>query len=69
MTRSRASSPEKILRFQSKGIHAADAWVQVTTAAGVSADGTVIAGFGLSPRPKAFLFGVWMPFRVVLPAP
>jgi probable HAF family extracellular repeat protein len=55
--------------LQAKGVHTADAWVQVTAAPGVSADGTVITGFGLSPRTKAFPFGVWTPFRVVLPVP
>ena len=54
--------------LQAAGVHGADSWVQVTSATGVSADGTVITGFGLSPRTKAFPFGVWTPFRVVLPA-
>lgn len=56
-----------VLRAQ--GAHTADAWVQVTSAAGVSANGVVVMGFGLSPRTKAFPFGVWTPFRVVLPVP
>jgi probable HAF family extracellular repeat protein len=56
-----------VLRAQ--GAHTADAWVQVTSAAGVSANGVVVTGFGLSPRTKAFPFGVWTPFRVVLPVP
>ncbi len=30
-------------------------------------DGTVITGYGLSLPTKAFKFGVWTPFRVVLP--
>jgi probable HAF family extracellular repeat protein len=55
--------------LQAQGVHTADAWVQVTSAAGVSANGAVITGFGLSPRTKAFPFGVWTPFRVVLPVP
>jgi probable HAF family extracellular repeat protein len=55
--------------LQAQGVHSADGWVQVTTAAGISANGTVITGFGLSPRTKAFPFGVWTPFRVVLPVP
>lgn len=55
--------------LQAQGVHLADGWVQVTTAAGISANGTVITGFGLSPRTKAFPFGVWTPFRVVLPVP
>jgi probable HAF family extracellular repeat protein len=55
--------------LQSKGVHTSDAWVQVTSAAGVSGDGTIITGFGIGPRSKAFPFGVWTPFRVVLPAP
>jgi probable HAF family extracellular repeat protein len=55
--------------LQAQGVHTADAWVQVTTAAGVSENGTIITGFGLSARTKAFPFGVWTPFRVVLPVP
>ena len=55
--------------LQAQGVHSADGWVQVTTAAGISATGTVITGFGLSPRTTAFPFGVWTPFRVVLPVP
>lgn len=53
--------------LQVAGVHEADNWVQVTSATGISADGTVITGFGLSPKTKAFPFGVWTPFRVVLP--
>ncbi len=55
--------------LQGVGVHTADKWVQLSSAVGVSADGTVIAGYGLSPRTKAFPFGVWTPFRVVLPLP
>jgi len=55
--------------LQAQGVHTADAWVQVTSATSLSADGTIITGFGLSPRTKAFPFGVWTPFRVVLPVP
>ncbi len=55
--------------LQAKGVHTADGWVQVTSAAGISVNGTVITGFGLNPRTKAFPFGVWTPFRVVLPVP
>ena len=55
--------------LQGQGVHTADAWVQVSRAAGVSSDGTIITGFGISPRTKAFPFGVWTPFRVVLPVP
>ncbi len=53
--------------LQANGVHSADAWVQVTSATGVSADGTIITGFGLNPRSTMFPFGVWTPFRVVLP--
>jgi probable HAF family extracellular repeat protein len=55
--------------LQENGVHSADNWVQLSTAVGVSADGTVIVGYGLSPRTKAFPFGQWTPFRVVLPVP
>jgi probable HAF family extracellular repeat protein len=51
------------------GVHTADNWVQLTTLDGISADGTVIVGYGLSPKTKAFPFGQWEPFRVVLPVP
>ena len=55
--------------LQAAGVHTADKWVQLTSAVGVSGDGTVIAGYGLSPATKAFPFGEWTPFRVVLPLP
>jgi probable HAF family extracellular repeat protein len=55
--------------LQAAGVHTADNWVQLSSAVGISDDGTVIAGYGLSPRTKAFPFGVWTPFRVVLPVP
>jgi probable HAF family extracellular repeat protein len=51
------------------GVHAADKWVAVDTLDAVSADGTVMVGYGQSPRTKAFPFGQWTPFRVVLPVP
>jgi probable HAF family extracellular repeat protein len=51
------------------GIHKADNWVQLSSLVGVSAGGTVMAGYGLSPRTKAFPFGQWTPFRIVLPVP
>ena len=51
------------------GVHAADNWVSLYTLAGISADGKVMTGYGLNPRTKAFPFGVWTPFRVVLPVP
>lgn len=51
------------------GVHTADNWVQLTSAVGVSADGTIIAGYGLDPKTNAFPFGEWTPFRVVLPLP
>jgi probable HAF family extracellular repeat protein len=49
------------------GVHTADNWVTLDTLDGVSANGTVMTGFGLSPRTSAFPFGVWTPFLVVLP--
>jgi len=55
--------------LQANGVHTADRWVQLTSAVGVSADGTVIVGYGLSPRTNAFPFGQWTPFRIVLPVP
>jgi uncharacterized membrane protein len=55
--------------LQQQGVHTADTWVQVTSATGISADGTVITGFGISPRTKEFPFGVQTPFRVVLREP
>ena len=54
--------------LQKDGVHTADKWIQLS-AVGVSADGTVILGYGLSPRTNAFPFGQWTPFRVVLPVP
>jgi len=55
--------------LQSVGVHTADKWLTVDTAGGVSADGTVITGFGLNPPTTQFPFGLWTPFRVVLPLP
>ena len=55
--------------LQAAGVHTADNWISLDTAAGISADGTVIVGFGLNPPTKAFPFGVWTPFRAVLPVP
>src|ERR1039458_4097368 len=54
---------------QAVGVHTADKWVSLVTVDGISADGTVIVGYGLNPRTKAFPFGQWEPFRVVLPVP
>jgi probable HAF family extracellular repeat protein len=51
------------------GINTADNWVSLVEMNGVSADGTVMVGYGQSPRTKAFPFGNWEPFRVVLPVP
>jgi probable HAF family extracellular repeat protein len=51
------------------GVHTADNWVTLDSLVGVSADGKVMTGYGLNPRSKAFPFGVWTPFRVVLPVP
>ena len=55
--------------LDANGVHGADNWVQVTSAAGISSNGMVITGFGLNVRSTAFPFGVWTPFRVVLPTP
>ncbi len=55
--------------LDAKGVHGADNWVQFTSATGISGNGMVITGFGLNPRSTAFPFGVWTPFRVVLPTP
>jgi probable HAF family extracellular repeat protein len=55
--------------LQAVGVHTADNWVSLTTVDGISADGTIIVGYGLSPRTNAFPFGQWEPFRVVLPVP
>jgi probable HAF family extracellular repeat protein len=50
------------------GVHTADTWVTLDTLVGISADGTVMVGYGQSPKTKAFPFGQFEPFRVVLPA-
>lgn len=55
--------------LDSDGVHSADNWVQVTSATGISGDGTIITGFGLNQRSTQFPFGVNTPFRVVLPTP
>jgi probable HAF family extracellular repeat protein len=55
--------------LQAAGVHTADKWVSLATLDGISADGTVIVGYGLNPRTKAFPFGQWEPFRIVLPVP
>jgi probable HAF family extracellular repeat protein len=55
--------------LQSAGVHTADNWLTVDTADGVSADGTIITGYGLNPPTSTFHFGVWTPFRAVLPVP
>ena len=47
----------------------ASQWIVLFTANGVSADGTVIAGYGLSPKTSQFPFGQWTPFRAVVPLP
>ncbi len=51
------------------GVHTADKWVTLDALVGVSTDGKVMTGYGLNPRSTAFPFGVWTPFRVVLPVP
>lgn len=48
--------------LQSAGIHTADNWI-LSSASGVSADGTVIVGYGFSPSSQ------WESFRIVLPLP
>jgi probable HAF family extracellular repeat protein len=55
--------------LHAQGVHSADNWVVVDTLNGVSADGTVMVGYGQGPRTKTFPFGQWTPFRVVLPVP
>jgi probable HAF family extracellular repeat protein len=51
------------------GVHGADNWVSIDTANGVSADGTLIVGYGLNPRSQQNPFGVWTPFLAALPVP
>lgn len=48
--------------LQSAGVRASDGWI-LSSAVAVSADGTVIVGYGLSPNRQ------WEPFRAVLPLP
>jgi probable HAF family extracellular repeat protein len=55
--------------LQTAGVHNADKWVQLNSMVGVSSDGAVMVGYGLSPRTSAFPFGQWEPFRIVLPVP
>jgi probable HAF family extracellular repeat protein len=55
--------------LQAAGVHTAGKWVSLVELDGVSADGTVMAGYGISPKTKALPFGNWEPFRVVLPVP
>jgi probable HAF family extracellular repeat protein len=55
--------------LQTAGVHTADKWVDLNNMVGVSADGTVMVGYGLSPRTKSFPFGQWTPFLIVLPVP
>jgi probable HAF family extracellular repeat protein len=55
--------------LQSNGVHSADTWVTLESATGVSADGTVITGYGQSPRSGKFPFGVFTPYRAVVPTP
>jgi probable HAF family extracellular repeat protein len=55
--------------LQTAGVRTANKWIVLYTTDGVSADGTVIVGYGQSPPTKAFPFGRWEPFRVVLPVP
>jgi probable HAF family extracellular repeat protein len=55
--------------LQAAGVHTADKWIQLNNLVGVSADGTVMVGYGLSPKTSQFPFGQWTPFRAVLPVP
>jgi hypothetical protein len=55
--------------LQAAGVDAADNWVTLVELDGVSANGTVMVGYGQSPRTKEFPFGNNDPFRVVLPLP
>ncbi len=55
--------------LQAAGVKTANKWVDLNNLVGVSADGTVIVGYGLSPKTSQFPFGQWTPFRVVLPVP
>ncbi len=55
--------------LQTAGVHTADEWVTLAELDGISADGTVMSGFGQSPRTKQFPFGNNEPFRVVLAVP
>jgi probable HAF family extracellular repeat protein len=55
--------------LQTAGVRTANKWIVLYTTDGVSADGTVIVGYGESPPTKAFPFGQWEPFRVALPVP
>jgi probable HAF family extracellular repeat protein len=50
------------------GVHTADPWITLDSLIGISADGTVMVGYGQSPKTTAFPFGQFEPFRVVLPA-
>jgi probable HAF family extracellular repeat protein len=49
-------------------VHTADTWVTLDTLVGISTDGTVMVGYGQSPKTTAFPFGQFEPFRAVLPA-
>jgi probable HAF family extracellular repeat protein len=49
------------------GVHTGDTWVTLDTLVGISADGTTMVGYGQSPKTKAYPFGQFEPFRVVLP--
>ena len=41
--------------------------VQLKNLVEISANGTVMVGYGLSPHTKDFRFGQWTPFRMYLP--
>ena len=49
------------------GVHTADTWATLDTLVGISSDGTTMIGYGQRPKTKAFPFGNFEPFRVVLP--
>jgi hypothetical protein len=55
--------------LQSTGVHTADNWVSLVELNGISANGTIMAEYGQSPRSKDLPFETWEPFRVVLPVP
>jgi hypothetical protein len=53
--------------LQAANVYSANNWVSLDIADGISADGTIMTGYGQSPRTQTFPFGVEPPFRIVLP--